>query len=140
MADRQNITPFPGIDMARFRSIFPRAGMTDRDALRLIVRNGDVLDVEGGLWLLVAMPEELADHLAALDAEADDMEPDNEDCCEAHDDDLRRCCRGNDYGPGDPGDAEDDGTAEEWLQPACMPGGGSGPAGLAIYAKGEAVR
>lgn len=57
---------------------------------------------------LEAAVQALIDLLDAMDAPTEDLEPDDQDCCAAYDDCPQTIILAGDYGPGDPGDAEDD--------------------------------
>ena len=66
--------------------------------------------------------EALIERLDALDGDPD-LEPDDEDCCPAGDDDLGAHPYGvwhSAHGPGTPEDAEDEGMAEESVAPVTL--------------------
>lgn len=50
--------------------------LTDRAVLRLIAENGDLLHVDGRVWLLVPIGEPVETYLCTLDCDLDDLEPD----------------------------------------------------------------
>jgi hypothetical protein len=78
--------PFvPGRHKARFADVpQSRASttLTDREVLRAIAENADLLNAEriaGGLWLLTPITPELVEYLATVGAEDEDSEPDQDE-------------------------------------------------------------
>ncbi len=94
-------------------TLLPFAGdptPAEREALRSICENGDLLMVDGRPWLLAPVTPALLDTLAAFEAEASEVEPDAEDAA------LGFCGHTwpvvpNDDLPGDRDDAEEDDPA-----------------------------
>ena len=84
-------------------------GPPERQALREIAETADLAIIDGRLVLIAVITDQTVDALAAFEAEAAELEGDDDDHCEAHDDDptVRRT---DGVGlPGDPEDAESDG-------------------------------
>ena len=93
--------------------------LTDPDhALRQIIETADVFEAGGGTWLLAPVTTEMADTLAAFEAEAEDRE--NDLCDEAQADDEPSFGSGTDGEQElDEADREDEGDGEpdaHWMR------------------------
>lgn len=121
---RQNrsamLLPKPAVprrqDRQHILSLVGMPSSTERRALRQIVEEADLLEVDGRMFLLAPISPDTVEVLASFESEAADLEDGDEDCCCVRDDfssvpnnfaiGMESCL------PGDPEDAEDDGPAE----------------------------
>lgn len=101
-------------------SLIGKPSSEERSALRSIVDQADIFEIDGCSFILAPITPEIVDILAAFESEhaelveddfnedhLEDIEDDNEDCCSAFEDNLKAAI--SDGYPGDPEDSHPEG-------------------------------